>query len=671
MEKQKVLMTYMESGMGHITSITSISDNFKKLYGDQFEILDSYIMQEDKDKTLKHWENFIIYETKKTNRVKGFGNLIFAFLKVMGGPKFMRFVHRTVFRKYVNHTLEAFKRRNPDIIVSTHYYMTFCALEYKKRINKDVKVITYNPDNNIHCWWDNREHLFIVNNEMAYIDAIGKMKFNPALVKQVFYTARNEILNANLTREEYRTKLGIPQDKFCVIIADGAYACAKSKKVTDELLKSDKEMTIIMLAGKNEKLLKHYQKLVDSGKVKPNITLIPLAFTREIYEYYKAADLFITKAGPNAILDSVFMGTPILVDYYAHPIEKATTKLFVNEIGVGKAIFNKKKIRKQVEYWVDNPKDLLVYAENTKKIDKNNNGGEEVAKIIYEEANRKEVFVSKSQYTNYLYELASEEKYDTYTTPIKQTNVKSLDNYNKINKTNIFQRCYKFIIKGILKVFGPIVNAVGFRIKIVGKKNLKGVKSGITISNHVHYLDCLWNFQALSRKKNVYFTGAPHNYKKGFFGATMKAGGFIPLATTFSQNKEFDKFVSNVVNKGGFIHFYPEQALWLRYEQSRPLKKGAFYYASKNNVPIIPIVICFRKTKMLKKKSVTVIICKPIYPREDYSQIENCKYMNEEAQRVYDEEIIKFYGYNKDNYAMNKVQIPMNKTSKKQEKEVV
>ena len=55
MDKKRVLMTYIESGMGHITSITSISDNLKKFYGDQFEIIDSYIMDEDDDKSLKSW----------------------------------------------------------------------------------------------------------------------------------------------------------------------------------------------------------------------------------------------------------------------------------------------------------------------------------------------------------------------------------------------------------------------------------------------------------------------------------------------------------------------------------------------------------------------------------------------------------------------------------------
>ena len=254
MKKPKILMTYMESGLGHITSITSISDNLKKYYGDKLEIVDSYIMQEDKDPILKKWEDFIIHETKLTNKVKGLGSLIFAFLKMMDGPKFMRLVHRSIFKPYVDHTLLAFKKRKPDVIVSTHYFMTFAALEYKRKIDPHVKVITYNPDNNIHEWWDNREHLFIVNNKEALQDAISKKNFAPNRTKQVFYTARDEILAANSTKEEYRKMHNIPLDKFCVIVADGAYACARSEEITNELLKCEKPLTIIMLAGKNEKL---------------------------------------------------------------------------------------------------------------------------------------------------------------------------------------------------------------------------------------------------------------------------------------------------------------------------------------------------------------------------------------------------------------------------------
>ena len=146
-------------------------------------------------------------------------------------------------------------------------------------------------------------------------------------------------------------------------------------------------------------------------------------------------------------------------------------------------------------------------------------------------------------------------------------------------------------------------------------------------------------------------------------GATLKAGGFLPLATSFSENKKFSDYLKEILQDGGFVHFYPEQAMWLKYEQSRPLKKGAFYYASQNNVPIIPIVICFRKS-VIKRTLVTVKICKPIYPSNALSQKENCEYMNKLAQKAYDETIIDFYGYDKETYSMDSIQKP--KKNKKQ-----
>ncbi len=657
MDKTKILLTYMESGMGHITSIQSITDNLRKHYGNDFELIESYIMQEDNDKSLKSFENFIIKQTKNTNKVKGFGNFVFWFLWLMGGVKFMRGVHRSVFKKATNHCLEAFKKHNPDVIVSTHYFLTFAGMEYKKKINPNVKIVTYNPDNNVHCWWDNREHLFLVNNEAAYYEAIGKRKFNPAMVKQVNYIARDQIMEANLTREEYREKFGIDKDKFCVIVADGVYACAKAKKVTDNLLKSDKEMTVIMLAGKNEKLLKYYNGLVEKGKVKKNIKLIVLPFTKNIYEYYKAADVFVTKAGPNAILDSVFMGTPVVVDYYAHPIEKATTKLFIDRLEMGKAIYNPKKIRKQIESWIDDKTELLKYEKNTSKIDKFQNGGKEAADLIKQECNREEVFVSDSHYINTCFSLAKQERFFDYTTPINHNNTNTKIDYDKFEKPSLGGKFAKCCVKGILFLFRPIINFFGFGIKIKGRKNLKGVKSAITVSNHVNNLDCLWVMQALRRKK-LYITVAPHNYKKGFCGAILKAGGVVPIPTSLSQSKKFNVMVESFLKKNTFLHFYPEQSLWKNWRQSRPFKRGSFLYASQNNVPIIPIIFCFRGKKGSR---VTVNICKPIYPKAELNTKENSEYLQNEAQKVYDETVVNFYGYDKKAYKRSEYQTPKTK----------
>ena len=382
--KKKVLFTYFESGNGHITSMKSISDNVKALYGDKYDMNDCYIMREDNDKTLIFFEKFIKRECINTNRLWGFGAFMFKLFDVLGGIHFTRFLWRTLFGKSTRHLIKALEKRNPDVVVSTHFVVTFAALEYRKKVNPNVIIITYNPDNNIYAMWDNRPHLFIVNNHQAYMEAVGKRKFNSQYVKEVSFPARDEIVKYNDTKAQAREKLGIDAKEFCVIVADGAYACAKAEKSVRQLLKSDKNMTLMFVAGKNKKLYDKYTKLIEEGKVKSNIHFKVLPFMTNIHEYYRASDVFVTKGGPNAILDSMYMNTPVIVNYYAHPVEKFTTKLFVNEIGGGEAIYNMRKLAKRVDQFIDNPQLLDEYVKNTYKLDKVNNGGIECAKLIDE-----------------------------------------------------------------------------------------------------------------------------------------------------------------------------------------------------------------------------------------------------------------------------------------------
>ncbi len=388
-KKTRVLVTYIESGMGHIMSASAIAGKLKEKYGNELEIIEENIMKCDNNKNQIKFEKFMSDQVKITNKVKGYGAFMFWLIDFLGNQRFLKVVHRTIFKKATDATIEAMRKRNPEVIISTHHFITFCAIELKRKFMPNLTIITYDPDNNVHCWWDNRSEIFITNNEIAVKEAIEKRKFKPEALKKVFFTARDSVVNANGTKEEYRKKYGLPLDKFAVIVADGAYASANAKKYTLELMKTDLPLTIVMLAGKNEKVLNFFKE--KAKKTKNNITLIPMGFTDKAYELYGACDVFITKGGPNAILDSLYMGTPVLANFYAQNMEKAAINLFVNIMGCGVAIYNKKKARKQVEEWIKNPELLNVYKDNIKRqIDKNQNGSSQIADIIMEEIEKKE-----------------------------------------------------------------------------------------------------------------------------------------------------------------------------------------------------------------------------------------------------------------------------------------
>ena len=103
MDKPRVLLTYIESGMGHIMSMKAIADSLKAKYSDKLDIIESYIMDEG-NKATADFEKFLSGCTKKTNKDKAFGIGIFWFLDLMGKQTFMRFTHRTIFKKYTDAT---------------------------------------------------------------------------------------------------------------------------------------------------------------------------------------------------------------------------------------------------------------------------------------------------------------------------------------------------------------------------------------------------------------------------------------------------------------------------------------------------------------------------------------------------------------------------------------
>ena len=387
MKKKKVLVTFCEAGQGHIVTAEAIAEALERKYGEQIEVERDYIFRDSNDKDLQAYEKFAIQEVKKSNRNKLHLAMQLVSMKIFGEQGTLKLSFNTVFRKVKNKIISLYEKKNPDAIVSTYFapYHIACCAKAKNKINS--LVVAYDPDHNVHGWWDRRADMFITNNPDATSEAIKIRKFKPEVVETVNFIAREQIINCNESKSFYRKKLNIPQDKFTVILADGAYAAAKLEEYTNTLLKTDLPITIIPVCGKNEKLYKKYMELKD--KVKRNITFLPQSFLKNIEEFYKASDLFVTKAGPNAITDCVFLHTPIMTNFYSGEIEKTSSNLFTKTYGMGVYCPDKHKAKDLIESYIQNPSLLDEYVKNTYKIDKNKNGADEIADLIAEKLNVK------------------------------------------------------------------------------------------------------------------------------------------------------------------------------------------------------------------------------------------------------------------------------------------
>lgn len=383
-DKKKIVVAYVEAGMGHIVTAQAISDALKKYYSDKAEVKDVYFFQQQGDVKMVAFEQGLIEQVKLSNKVKGWGNVWFKAMQIGDNPqKLLHDIHETFFKNVKETSFELFSQLQCDIFVCTHYIPIHFACEYKAlHPESKMKIVTYVPDNNVHGWWDNRVDLTITNNEKATQFAITTLGFPPTNIKTVPLLAREAIKNATADKQLCRQKFGIDPDAFAVVLADGAYASANMMSCTKELLKTDKKITVLAIAGKNEKAFAKLQEKIDNGEIPDNITLKPYRFLPDAYELYCAADIFVTKGGPNAICDSMFMHTPVIVNYCATPIEEYTAKLFCTTYKCGKYIRTKKAIRQQIERWIDNPEPLRKLQQNTLVFDVNSSGEKNIADLL-------------------------------------------------------------------------------------------------------------------------------------------------------------------------------------------------------------------------------------------------------------------------------------------------
>lgn len=379
MKKPRVLITYVESGMGHIVSAKAICDALYNGYGNNIDIIEKHILRDSEKKILKDFEVYLTNEVKRHSILPGYCALQLSSMHLFGSKNTLNFVHSTIFSKFTNALIDEYRNINPDVIVCTHYFTLHVAVRYRDKYSKNTIVINYCPDNNVHGWWDNRADRFYTNNPLATKDAI-KNKFKDYQLVEVFYPTRDSVTNVNESQSYYREKFGISQNDFAIVISNGLYAGKKTKKICHELFKCNFPITICVLAGHDKEIKEYFDNLI--GKIKDNITIKTFGYMDNAPELYAACDLFITKGGPNAILDSVMVGTPILVDFCASPIEQKTTNLFVSEKKCGYYITNIKKIRQKVEELIQNPSLFFPLKENMKYFDKNKNGAINIADDI-------------------------------------------------------------------------------------------------------------------------------------------------------------------------------------------------------------------------------------------------------------------------------------------------
>ena len=170
------------------------------------------------------------------------------------------------------------------------------------------------------------------------------------------------------------------------------------------------------------------------------------------------------------------------------------------------------------------------------------------------------------------------------------------ENYPFIDKSLKFFLWRNLIYAGVWTLVF-FLQHVRYGIKFVGLKNLRKNKAlfkngAVTVCNHVYRWDFLAVVQATKRR--LWFPARAENLM-GSDAALIRAVGGIPIAQNFSGMKKFYEAFDFLHQKKKWIHVFPESCRWTWYQPIRPFKRGAFEFAHRYDIPVIPMAISYRK----------------------------------------------------------------------------
>lgn len=171
-------------------------------------------------------------------------------------------------------------------------------------------------------------------------------------------------------------------------------------------------------------------------------------------------------------------------------------------------------------------------------------------------------------------------------------------------------------------------SVIGKNTEIVGLDNAVSVKSGAIItSNHFSPTEntAVRKLSRMLGKKRLNVVSEETNFAmNGLIGFLMNYADTIPITDNIHyMQRDFTPLLKKLFDRGEHVLIYPEREMWSNYRKPRPVMDGAYYFAAKLSVPIIPCFVEIKDTE--KGVSHTLHVLTPLYPDENKSVRENTR----------------------------------------------
>ena len=149
-------------------------------------------------------------------------------------------------------------------------------------------------------------------------------------------------------RETTRAELGVPVDRFTVLLTSGGAGGGQVAALVDELERECPNCTLLVVTGRNSNLRR---KLCD--RISAPCHTYVYGFVDHMEQLMTACDVVVTKAGPGTIMEAATLRRPLVITGAVGLQEEGNIK-FVLESGIGSLCTTPRSVAQKVISLIEN-----------------------------------------------------------------------------------------------------------------------------------------------------------------------------------------------------------------------------------------------------------------------------------------------------------------------------
>ena len=314
-KQKRILILSAIYGSAHLSVSKAIKQAIEELYGYDFkiEIVDfleilnatfnksSHYFYEGSIRHMPSLWQFFFTSTDKKWQVKLLNMLHYPFV--------------------ANKLTKFFREKNPSLIISTFPVWDYIAIQIWKKYNPKAKFISVVTDSiSIHSSWataDSDYHI-VANKETA--GSLKKLGVKDDKIKVLGFP-----INLNFLKKTDRKKclksIGLNPKLYTIIFLPTHETLLKTNKTMKELLREPRDYNLIVIAGRNAKLIPKLNKYSGLKNVHT------IGWTDNLPSLIHSADLVITKAGGAILMECITAKKPMLINHFIPGHEKGNAAL--------------------------------------------------------------------------------------------------------------------------------------------------------------------------------------------------------------------------------------------------------------------------------------------------------------------------------------------------------